>query len=249
MQYKEYQPHPYWQAYVDTYWYAKGSEVGISRIYPDGYLDLIFDLKGSGLASAERIRISGMMTSYRDVILDSETEVLGIRLKPSSLSLLQTIPVGQLKNASICLNEITHLPIGEWSERLLAAPGTGEKIHWIEQYLLPRLIGPFEEEDWLISTVCQQIAQQCVQIDISALARQYFISLRQLERRFKGKVGISMKEYQRVQRFSKALDEIRRLPEKSLLHIAFDNGYTDHAHLTREVSRMTGNNPSALRFS
>jgi len=249
MQYKEYQPHPYWQAYVDSYWYAKGDEVGISRIYPDGYLDIIFDLKRSSLASIDRIRISGMMTSFRDVELDCEMEVLGIRFKPSSLSLLQAIPVGQLKNVSIYLNEITNFPIAEWSERLFNAPAVVEKIHWIEHYLLPRLIGPFEEEDGLISAVCQQIRQQYVQVDISSLAKQYFISLRQLERRFKGKIGISMKEYQRVQRFSNALGEIRQLPEKSLLHIAFDNGYADHAHLTREVFRMTGSNPSALRPS
>lgn len=247
MQYKEYQPHPYWQAYVDTYWYAKGGEVGISRIFPDGYLDIIFVLKGGRTASMDRIRISGMMTSFRDVALDSEMEVLGIRFRPSSLSLLQAIPVGQLKNLSICLNEITKLPIAEWSERLLEISSMAEKIHWIEHYLLPCLFGPFGEEDELLSTVCQQITQQYVQIDISTLAKQYFISLRQLERRFKEKIGISMKEYHRVQRFSKTLDEIRQLPEKSLLHIAFDHGYADHAHLTREVFRMTGSNPSALR--
>mgnify|MGYP001801875907 CR=1 FL=1 len=112
---------------------------------------------------------------------------------------------------------------------------------------MPQLFHARKREDRLITSVCHDLESQYTKVDIGALARQYYLSLRQLERRFKSVVGVSMKEYQRIFRFTHTLADIRKNPSKSLLQIAFDHGYTDHAHLTREVRRMTGRNPSMLR--
>lgn len=242
MIYQEFQPQPFWQTYVASYWLASGEATTASRIYPDGCVDLIFHGIGS-----ENIRVSGMMTHYRDVAFNGKIELLGIRLKPSGLSLLQGLPMAELKNVSSCLSGISKWPIGEWKQALWAIHAIEHKIHWIETYLLPLLFHGRRKVDPLITYVCQDLESRYTSVDIAALARQYYLSLRQLERRFKGYVGVSMKEYQRIFRFTKALSDIQCYPSRSLLQIAFDHGYTDHAHLNREVQRMTGSNPSMLR--
>ncbi|MBX2874089.1 MAG: helix-turn-helix transcriptional regulator [Saprospiraceae bacterium] len=244
MIYQEFQPHPHWQAFVSTYWYACGEECGSSRIYPDGYVDLIFHMPGPALIS-----VSGMMTAFRDVALVGRMEFLGIRLKPSAVSLLKDIPVGALRNLSLSLSEVSAWPVREWNEKLWTIPDLKGRIHWIERDLLPELLQDRSKPAPLIPAICRYLSAHYTHVDISALAKQHYISLRQLERRFKSCMGVSMKEYQRVLRFSNALLDIHQLPQMSLLQIAFNHGYTDHAHLTREVQRMTGRNPSALRLS
>lgn len=242
MTYQEFHPHPFWQTYVASYWLAHGEATTASRIYPDGCVDLIFHGIGS-----ERLRVSGMMTHYRDVVFNGKIELLGIRLKPAGLSLLQDFPMAELKNSFSCLSQFSKWPIGEWNQKLWDIHAMEHKIHWIETYLLPLLFHGRKKKDPLITSVCKDLESRYTSVDIVALSRQYYLSLRQLERRFKEFMGVSMKEYQRIFRFTNTLLDIQDNPRRSLLQIAFDHGYTDHAHLTREVRRMTGRSPSMLR--
>ncbi len=242
MIYQEFQPHPFWQSYVASYWLARGKATYLSRIYPDGYVDLIFHRRGS-----ETIWVSGMMTSYREVVLEGAVELLGIRLTPKGLGLLESLPMAELKNLSLGLAEMSKWPVEEWNDKFWSLSAIADKISWIESDLLPGLLHRREKPDLLITAVCHDLATQYVGIDIGSLAKEYYLSLRQLERRFKGVLGVSMKEYQRILRFTNALSDIRGKSEKSLLQIAYEHGYSDHAHLTREVLRMTGRNPSVLR--
>ncbi len=242
MIYQEFQPHPFWRSFVASYWVASGESTAASRIFPDGYVDLIFH----GTAR-ESIRVSGMMTHYRDVAFTGSIDLIGIRLKPSGLSLLQGLPMAALKNISSCLSEISRWPIEEWNQILWAFPSVRDRIHWIECHLLPQLFHGRKKVDPLITPICQYIESRYTKVDISAIAGQYYLSLRQLERRFKEVVGVSMKEYHRILRFTHVLAAIQEKKQRSLLQIAYDHGYTDHAHLTREILRMTGRNPSQLR--
>lgn len=242
MIYQEFQPHPFWQSYIASYWLASGEANAASRVYPDGFVDLIFH----GTAN-ETPRVSGMMTHYRDVVFNRRIDLVGIRFKSSGLSLLEGLPMPDLKNISSCLSEISTWPIEEWNQKLWAIPLIEDKINWIECYLLPQLLHGRKKVDQLITAVCEEIDSRYTKVDIGALARQYYLSLRQLERRFKGAVGVNMKEYHRIVRFTNALSDIQGKSQRSLLQIAYDHGYSDHAHLTREVLRMTGKNPSDLR--
>jgi AraC-like DNA-binding protein len=82
-------------------------------------------------------------------------------------------------------------------------------------------------------------------ITVEALARNHFISKRQLERNFKQQTGISPKEFINFVRFEFALQNIKEFHcKKSLLQIAFDSGYYDHAHLSNDIKRYTGLTPS-----
>lgn len=243
MIYREIQPDPFWRPYVAAYWFAEGKSTATSRIYPDGFVDLIFHRMGS-----ESIRVSGMMTSYREVVLEGEVELLGIRLKPEGLSLLQGLPMADIKNLSLPLSEVSTWPVDEWNDKFWSFASMNSKLRWIEGDLLPKLLHRRKKQDLLITSVCHDLSTQYVGIDIASLARHYYLSLRQLERRFKDVVGVSMKEYHRILRFTNALLDIQEKPQSSLLQIAYDHGYSDHAHLTREVLRMTGKNPSQLRL-
>jgi AraC-like DNA-binding protein len=77
----------------------------------------------------------------------------------------------------------------------------------------------------------------------SALARELGISERQLRRRFHAAVGYGPKTLARVLRFRRFVDAVDR-GRTDLAHLAFDSGYADQAHLTRETTRLAGLPPA-----
>ena len=117
----------------------------------------------------------------------------------------------------------------------------------IEQQLLTSMNASNCLRYSLISSVCHRIHQSFVSLSLDHIARAHGIGLRQLERLFRANVGVTMKEYQTIIRFKHTLQDIASDPEKSLLHVAYDMGYFDHAHLTREINKMAGIPPSQLK--
>jgi AraC-like DNA-binding protein len=70
---------------------------------------------------------------------------------------------------------------------------------------------------------------------------------RQLRRRFADAVGYGPKTLARILRFQRFLALARS--NEPLAQLAFDAGYADQAHLTRECSRLSGLPPAALLAS
>jgi AraC-like DNA-binding protein len=73
------------------------------------------------------------------------------------------------------------------------------------------------------------------------------LGARQLRRRFGDAVGYGPKTLERVLRFQRFL--ALAATEPSLARLAFDAGYADQAHLTRECARLSGLTPAALLAS
>ncbi len=85
------------------------------------------------------------------------------------------------------------------------------------------------------------------QVTVDSLAKKNHTTPRQLERNFQRYIGISPKEFANIIRFRFALSKIKhRRQDESLLSIAADCGYYDHAHLTNEIKRYTGLTPSGI---
>ena len=79
---------------------------------------------------------------------------------------------------------------------------------------------------------------------VQPLAGELGLSERQLRRRFHAAVGYGPKTLQRVLRFRRFLAGAR--PDADLARMAFDAGYADQAHLTRESVRLAGLTPARL---
>lgn len=81
---------------------------------------------------------------------------------------------------------------------------------------------------------------------IETLAAQLGMSTRALQMHFLNQVGLSAKEFARVQRLQASL----RLLDHStqpLSELALQQGYADQAHATRELQQFTGLTPARLR--
>jgi AraC-like DNA-binding protein len=244
MKYSEAVPHPALSKYVDAYWIATGSSktFTVEKILPDGCVDIIFNVgndcytdNGALLMKNNKAYLVGTMTRFKETEMDSSTRLLGIRFKPGSfLAFFNYSPLCEVANrtvemdARLCLN----------TNMLIKSP-----FEFLDKFLFRNLKSPNE---YLLEQV-QTIQKSKGQVKIDELASMHFTTVRQLERNFKHYLGITPKEFVNLVRYQNVKAAIeKRKPGQSLLSIAFDFGYYDHAHLTNEFTQYNGCAPSAI---
>src|SRR5262249_39065483 len=81
-------------------------------------------------------------------------------------------------------------------------------------------------------------------IETSELAFRMGLSTRQLQRKFKTEVGIGPKLLARIQRFQRVFWALES--SRNWVHVAFQCGYYDQAHLIRDFRDFSGAAPAAL---
>jgi AraC-like DNA-binding protein len=93
----------------------------------------------------------------------------------------------------------------------------------------------------LVTDACSLVDSCKGQTSVNRLSKKLKVNYKWLERNFSRYLGISPKEYIRLQRFKYAyLDFLAHRRDYSLLQIAIANGYYDAAHLRKEIIRFTG---------
>lgn len=81
---------------------------------------------------------------------------------------------------------------------------------------------------------------------VSLLADEFELSPRQLERHFVREVGLPAKTLGRLIRFDEAQRRLRDRPGESLAGLAFELGFADQAHLSREFRALAQMTPRSF---
>lgn len=244
MKYSEAVPHPALSKYVDAYWTATGTSktFTVEKILPDGCVDIIFNVgndcytdNGALLMKNDKAYLVGTMTRFKETEMDSSTRLLGIRFKPGSfLTFFNYTPLCEVANRTV-----------EMDARFCPNMNmlTKSPFEFLDKFLFRNLKSP---NQYLLEQV-RTIQKSRGQVRIDELASMHFTTARQLERNFKHYLGITPKEFVNLVRYQNVKAAIeRRKPGQSLLSIAFDFGYYDHAHLTNEFTLHNGSVPSAI---
>lgn len=244
MSYRQFKPHPDLANYIDAYWIVEGvrSQYIQSNILPDGCVDLILNLRddyrsesGELAMEAGKAYLVGTMTTYKTSYLNPDNKLVGIRFRPAGFSTFYRFA---------SLSEIT-------DERIEFDAALSPDLHKTEQHFLSYLnlffLQRLTPPKHTLSTVIKDIERTNGRLSIQELAKRNHVTTRQLERNFQRDIGVSPKEFANIVRFQFALTQIKHNTQQdSLLSIALDCGYYDHAHLTNEIKRYAGSAPSVL---
>ncbi|AWN23828.1 AraC family transcriptional regulator [Deinococcus irradiatisoli] len=84
------------------------------------------------------------------------------------------------------------------------------------------------------------------QIKLGRLAEDLNLSARQLERLFTAEVGVNAKTLSRLIRFEEVHNRLWLDPQVSLAQLAYELGFADQAHLTREFKALSQMTPRAF---
>lgn len=128
----------------------------------------------------------------------------------------------------------------EWLDRmirpkLLELRTLEEKAAFAEELLLKRLSD--RKENRLVDSTVSYILDNRGSLEVADLAREFFISTRQLERLFHEYIGITPKKLSNLIRYQFLWRDIVCEPDFDLLNAVHKYGYTDQSHLLREFRK------------
>ena len=209
----------------------------VERIPPDGCPELIVnfgagyaELTGEGTLLAQPAALfAGQITRPLTLIADGPVDTVGVRFEPDGARDFVRRPMNELTNARVALTEFGHLDASALL-RALAASRDEERFD-VLQSLVAATIGNNRTDDPLVSGALQELAK-------GGPIETKNVSLRQLQRRFIDRVGVSMREIQSILRFRRVFDEIGREPDWTRSALAA--GYFDQAQLARDFRRYLG---------
>ncbi|MFY0255284.1 DUF6597 domain-containing transcriptional factor [Chitinophaga sp. 30R24] len=244
MRYTELLPHPVLSDYIDTYWTLTHDygAMKTQHILPDGCIDIIFNLgadcttdHGQFLIKSEKVYLVGTMTTFNSATVAAGTNLLGIRFKPAAFqNFYQYCSLHEITDQTLELDKAFCPNLYQTAKK-----STAYLNHFFAGELSPR-------KDNITHLVADLQTHQG-RISVRDLAKKHFMSERQLERRFKQQIGIHPKTFISIVRNQAALNAIKhRDVNSSLLEIALHYGYYDHAHLSKEIKKFTGQPPSLV---
>lgn len=128
----------------------------------------------------------------------------------------------------------------EWLDKIIRPKLLGlrtlqEKASFTEQVLLKRLSNV--RENAVVNDTIQNVLIYKGSLDVSTLAKESFVSTRQLERLFHEYVGITPKKLSNLIRYQFLWRDILYEPDFDVLSAVHKFGYTDQSHLLREFKR------------
>jgi AraC-like DNA-binding protein len=164
-----------------------------------------------------------------------------VDLTPPAARALLGVPLRELTNRVVNLDDILGRAAPELIERLYELPGWAERFGALDELLSERLasaaLPPALQAAWT------RLTETRGRVEIEELAAQLGYSRRHLSARFGEELGLLPKTYARVLRFEHAADRLSRDDGARFAEIAQDCGYYDQAHLNRDFREFAGTTP------
>jgi AraC-like DNA-binding protein len=187
--------------------------------------------------------ISGQFT-YRVDRYVSYPEILMIitDFKPGALNRITGIPFSEFTNRDLDAETVFSTEIKKVNDRLSSTECYSEMILIIENFFTD-LVKQSKKEFLAVDNVLTLVTQEHDH-SIDWLARNAYLSPRQLERKFDQRIGISPKTFLRISRFNQSYWMHLKNPKLSWFQIAMSCGYTDYQHLVKEDKDFASTNPT-----
>ncbi|MGE0550634.1 MAG: helix-turn-helix domain-containing protein [Kofleriaceae bacterium] len=224
------------------------SDGGENHVLPGANAVLGLQLSGhvhAGERRLSRIGVTGIQQTLRTYGYAPVTRSVLVRFTPQGAACFG-VPASELASRNVGLEDL----VGPIRTRAAMAriDDTAEPTHAIsivEQLLLSM---PFDV-DRLVERALVLLGRGGDEdTQVSRVARTLALSERQLERRFRDRIGMSPRRFVSLRRFERAVE--LATSSRSLTRAAVEAGYYDQPHFNREFRRFTGVAPSAwLRMS
>lgn len=196
-------------------------------VTPDNRVDILFDSDG-------KVFFSGPMSKYFKA---TNRRVFGIRFRPEYVYSIFKIPLSELTDQATDLDEI----YGEaslLSDLKESCGGFGEFVSKFNRHFLNN--DKLVSADRRVSFLTKSLEAGLLLNDVKS---KLGITEQHLRRLSLQHLGISPKQFERIERFKRA-KATRKEKAIDLSQLALDCGYFDQSHLTNEFKELSGSTPS-----
>jgi AraC-like DNA-binding protein len=235
--YREVPPPPALRGALACLWVRVAGPPGWDvRVLPDGCADLIWH-------AGEGAFVAGPDTGPVLAAAPARAVFVGARFAPGAGGPALGRPLEALRDARVAVADL--------APRLAARlPGSLEPDAALRELTLvaAELVAAGPPDPAVRAAAGRLGAEPATRVDV--LADDLGLSERQLRRRCRAAAGYGPKTLGRVLRFRRylALSDAQG-PDADLAGLAWEAGYADQPHLTRECTRLTGLTPAALALA
>jgi AraC-like DNA-binding protein len=217
---------------VSCTWERRVEADGPGRVLPDGSVDLVW-------AGDAGLFVAGPDTGPCTYERRSGSELVGLRFRPGVAGAVLGLPVSDLRDTRVPLDAVWNGQATDLAEKLASAPSPREVLEDAVARRLPEIDPPGP----LVVEAVRRLGRPATRV--SALSDALFVSERQLRRVFAEAVGYGPKTLDRILRFQRFL-ALGPAVDGGFARLAAELGYADQAHLTRDVTRLSGLSPKRL---
>lgn len=247
-QLKEFKPKDTLRKYIDAFWFSRnttGKPISFP-VVPDGCCDLIFYLNNSKkLDGVEDTFVTGAMEQVQLIPIPDGMEFFGIRCKPGILFYLLEINMNKLTNNTI---ELSQLNKNIYKKLKIDKFANNKEIIKNIEPQLENIFNQCDLNDDAFFNIITDLTDD-PNNTIKALSEKYRFSIKNLERIFNKKIGLTPKKFARIMRFQKAHKKILKEGLENLIIVSLSAGYFDQAHFNRDYKKLVGHNPSSETMS
>jgi AraC-like DNA-binding protein len=188
--------------------------------------------------------VAGLHEGY--ALVESQRQHgIQLDLTPLGAYRLFGLPMSEIANSIVPLDDLRGRAMVELTERLAGTPGWAERFALIDRLLL-RWADEGPEPDGAVSWAWDQLTRTDGRAPVGVLAEEIGWSRRHFANRFRHQVGLAPKPTARVLRFRRAAKVLLAAkPGTTITDVAMASGYADHSHMTREFQALAGCSPSA----
>lgn len=214
-----------------------------ARRMPEGAAYVVF-LKDRIVADGgpeSMVVFGGAHDRVHDIPAWDYASQFGIRVRPGAAALIAGCPAAELTNTIVPLRELWGARADRLFEELMATRCEARCLELLSAAITEK-VSQRSDEDLQTVRLAAAVRSQSGDARIADLARNFGVSVRTLERRFRDGVGLSPKQYQRVSRLACVLEAVNR-DVNDWAGVANACGYYDQSHLIEDCHAVVGCSP------
>jgi AraC-like DNA-binding protein len=239
--------------FVKSIWSMENSrthDCARERILPDGCVELVMHFRdpfqnhlADGTTDLQPASfVVGQMKHFLEIEPTGATGFMAVRFPARGAYLFLRPPMSEVAGSVVPLSQVWDDRANEYTERVTVARDMATRVRIIEAMLLEAL-RTNGRRDHAVERCVELIQNSVEPTSVKELGSIIGLSTRQLARRFQNVIGMSPKEFVRVNRFIRAAHRLRVHARASLTETAYDCGYFDQAHFNHEFRRFAGMTP------
>ena len=244
-------PAPILKPYIRNYWLvARETPLVMPQeefLHPEGGFGIIFNFGDNfafdGQIIKKKYLLDGANSMSRRMQFHGKVYALGLRFHVAGAYPFLQMPLHKLVDEFLLLDTLELNYIDVLYDCLAQADDINSKIHLLDRWFIGQLLKNKNDLSPIIPPSLHQIHHKHGKKSLKTIADDLYISQRQMERIFKTQIGISPKQYGRLQRVGQARHLLKQAPDDSSVRVGNILGYYDQSHFIREFKAIVGMTP------
>ncbi len=187
--------------------------------------------------------VAGLGDTFAITEHDGFQQGMEVKLTPIGARLLFDVPMSELANRAVDMDDLLDPPERGISHRLGELTDWDARFDLLDDFIAGRIARARTPTD-LAAWAMARIEETGGRLDIRALAREAGYSQKHLISLFHDQVGLPPKLVARLVRFERVMDHVKTRGPGRWADVAARYGYYDQAHLIRDVRQFTGTTPT-----